>query len=1267
LSRESHLDTLLKVQRTLTAWVDAVAQPADETRLFQQACDLLVGSGFSRMAWFGYVSDSAPRVLEPVAASGDDDGFLEDLKLALHREHFEDPACISIRTGNVCWIEDLAAQPAFGPVQSAALRRGYTSVLSVPTMTNEKPCGALSLYFGERETHLPEIADLLRERLAHAMAAFARSAQRDTELRNLIDSCPQHLGLWDAHGTLFYLNRAAIDYHGYTVQDLNAGATAEILHPGDLDRVVDHWQSALASGKPIDMEARMRRFDGEYRWFLFRVNPLCDESGNVVKWCGTSIDIEDRKRAEEALRLREAGFQSVVESIPVPVAVTTAAGAVETVNRLTLEYFGKTLEELKGSTAYDVVHPDDLQHTVAAQLAAHQAGDAYNLASRHRRADGVYRWFNVCGFPVRDPQGRILRWFRLLIDIDDRKRAEEALRASESNLQQIVDSIPGLVCTMSPAGEFEQFNRQLLEYFGKTPMEMEDWATGDAVHPDDLPSVLPAFTNSIKTGTPFEIESRCRRADGVYRWFQVRALPVRDEDGQITGWYALLTDIDGRKRAEAALRESERNLNQIINALPVAAWSTHPDGYCDFLSERWLSYAGLSAEQAEGWGWTAAIHPDDVKGLAEYWQAALASGMQTDSEARMRRFDGEYRWFLIRANPLRDESGRIVKWYGTNIDIEDRKRSDEKLRQSQADLLEAQRLSHAGSWKHDLASGIVDITSEVIRIFDIQPDEDSSTVAFFFGRIHPEDRPREAANYERSQLAKAGFESDYRIVLPDGSIRHIHNVGYPTWNQAGDLLAFVGTVLDVTAAKEAEEKLRQSAREARLLLDLSPMHIMELGPNGERIYNNQAALDYFGWTLERWQTIDLREMLHPLDADRALTEVPAKFQSGSPFEHEVRLRGRDGQYRWFHFRFNPMPDEQGRIARWYAAGTDIDDRKVAEQQLRNENVSLREEIDRSSMFEEIVGTSAALEKVLSRLCKVAPTSSSVLITGETGTGKELVARAIHRHSRRSSESFITVNCAVIPRDLIASELFGHEKGAFTGATQLRLGRFELAAGGTIFLDEIGELPAETQIALLRVLQEQEFERVGGAATIRSDVRVIAATNRDLEAAISAGTFRSDLFYRLNVFPIEMPPLRERKEDIPLLVEYFLDRYARKAGKSFRSVDRKSLEMLQAYAWPGNIRELQNVIERSVIVSESETFSVDRSWLSGKPHAQESKSRMEITRDLAAQEKEAIEAALRECGGRVSGPSGAAARLGIPGSTLESKIKVLKINKNRFRP
>jgi formate hydrogenlyase transcriptional activator len=340
--------------------------------------------------------------------------------------------------------------------------------------------------------------------------------------------------------------------------------------------------------------------------------------------------------------------------------------------------------------------------------------------------------------------------------------------------------------------------------------------------------------------------------------------------------------------------------------------------------------------------------------------------------------------------------------------------------------------------------------------------------------------------------------------------------------------------------------------------------------------------------------------------------------------------------------------------------------KQSEERLKHESVALPEEIDMGSMCDEIVGSSGALQKVLSLVSKVAPTEATVLVTGETGTGKELIARAIHRRSHRSSRPFVCVNCAAVPRDLIASELFGHEKGSFTGALQRRLGRFELAEGGTIFLDEVGELPLETQIALLRVLQEHEFERVGGTRSIRTNVRVIAATNRNLQVAIQAGTFRSDLFYRLNVFPIDMPPLRERREDIPVLVEYFVDHYASKVGKNIQGITKESLDLLRSYPWPGNIRELQNVIERSVIMCETEKFSVDKTWLAEQPLATEPKIPQDLSEKLAAQEKEMIEAALRESAGRVFGPSGAATKLGIARSTLESKIRSLKISKNSFK-
>jgi len=469
--------------------------------------------------------------------------------------------------------------------------------------------------------------------------------------------------------------------------------------------------------------------------------------------------------------------------------------------------------------------------------------------------------------------------------------------------------------------------------------------------------------------------------------------------------------------------------------------------------------------------------------------------------------------------------------------------------------------------------------------------------------------------------------------------------------------------------KRAEEKLRQDERELRQLIDFLPQHVLVLDTEGSLLQANQVLLDYNGHTLEEMQGAGSDERhkrdLHPDDLERARSERRCGLASGVPFEIEKRMRGKDGRYRWFLFRYNPLLNEQGRVARWFATATDIEDRKQTEQRVRNENLALREQIDRDSMFEDIVGSSEALRKVLRQVGKVARSDSTVLILGETGTGKELIARAIHKRSNRGERAFIGVNCAAIPASLIVSELFGHEKGAFTGATQRRPGRFESANGGTIFLDEVGDLPPETQIALLRVLQEREIERVGSNKPIPVDVRVLAATHRDLNALVAEGKFRQDLLYRLNVVPIEMPSLRDRAPDIPLLVEYFIDRFGKKAGKKFRTIDRKTLKLFQAYGWPGNVRELQNVIERAVILSDGDTFSVDETWLKHEP-LQLASPRAALNGALVRQEKEMIEGALAESHGRISGPTGAAANLGLPTRTLDSKIKRLGINKYRFK-
>jgi PAS domain S-box-containing protein len=468
------------------------------------------------------------------------------------------------------------------------------------------------------------------------------------------------------------------------------------------------------------------------------------------------------------------------------------------------------------------------------------------------------------------------------------------------------------------------------------------------------------------------------------------------------------------------------------------------------------------------------------------------------------------------------------------------------LQRTEAYLTEAQRLSLTGSFGWNIPGGEIFWSDETYRITGYDRNT-KPTLEAILQRTHPEDRVRFQQVVDKAFADKSALDFEHRLLLPDGSVKHVHVVGRPVRHSSGRI-ELVGAVKDVTAAKLAYQEIQ-------------------------------------------------------------------------------RLK----------------------------------------EQLYRENLALRDEVDRASMFEEIVGTSTALQAVLDLIAKVAPTDSTVLITGETGTGKELIARALHKRSKRSARAFVSVNCAALAPSLISSELFGHEKGAFTGAIQRRLGRFELADGGTIFLDEVGELPPDTQIALLRVLQEREFERVGGAQTIAVDVRVIAATNRDLEAAASAGTFRRDLFYRLNVFPIHVPPLRERKDDILMLLEYFVNRFASQAGKDFRSFDKKTLRLFQKYEWPGNIRELQNLVERSVILSSGDVFSVDESWLpmesaSPAPRIQPP-ARVEVDH---IGEREMIEAALTESRGRVAGPAGAAAKLGTPPSTLYSRIKALNIQKSKFK-
>jgi formate hydrogenlyase transcriptional activator len=1036
------------------------------------------------------------------------------------------------------------------------LSHGFSAAWSEPLISQDgEVLGTFAMYYPEPRTpvssdfelisaagHIARIAiELERSHLA-LKNALVEIKISENKLRTIIDTMPDLAWSARSDGSADFFNQRWLDYAGLSAEQASDSGWTVALHPEDRGRLMDYWRHLLASGEAGEIEARLRRFDGEFRWFLFRASPLRDASGQVVKWYGTNTDLEERKRAEQILR------------------------------------------------------------------------------------------------------------------------------SNEQNLRLIVDTIPGFVCTLSAAGEVEHLNRQLLEYFGKTPEELKNWALSDAVHPDDLPRVIDAWRRSVETGQPYAFELRQRRADGVYRWFQSRALPSRDAEDRITGWYMLLTDIDDRKRAEDALRENEQSLRLIVDTIPGFVWTMTATGEVERANQQLLHYLGKTLEELTEWA--LFLHPDDRARVLAYWRHTIESGRAYEVEHRLRRADGVYRWFQVRGRPQHDAEGRIVRWYNLVTDIDERKQAEEKLRRSETYLAEAQRLSLTGSFGCKVSTGEMIWSEETFRIFEYDRATEPA-VERILQRVHPEDKAMVQEQIDRATSEGKDCDLEYRLLLPDESVKHVRVVARASRDEAKSM-EFTGAVMDVTAQRQARanlekafDEIAKSETELRTIIDAIPQLIVAIGADGNFLSANQAFLEYTGLTKEGLGSEKFRAVFHPEDWERLRDERAAAISRGVPFKHERRVRHRDGQYRWLLVQYNPLRDERGEVIRWYATGTDIDDRKQAEERTRQENFALREQIDQAFMFEEIVGSSPALKTVLSSIVKVAPTDSTVLITGETGTGKELIARAIHKGSQRAGQAFIAVNCASIPSSLIASELFGHEKGAFTGALQRRQGRFELANSGTIFLDEIGELPAETQIALLRVLQERQFERVGGNRVIPTDVRIIAATNRDLSAAIAAGTFRTDLFYRLNVFPIHVPPLRNRREDIPMLVEYFVKRYAEKARKQISKIDKNTLKLCQSYPWPGNIRELQNIIERSVILCTGDTFWIDEAWLSSQD-APRLDSSGPLTQTLQNHEKELIEVALAESKGKVAGPNGAAAKLGIHRSTLELKIKQLNIKKHTFR-
>jgi PAS domain S-box-containing protein len=868
----------------------------------------------------------------PINSPGEDWSFLQG--------HFARMAFNKGKVGQVAasrraiLVEDVGAQNDWVVRPEWAKREGIRSFAGHPLIFRDKLLGVVGVFsrepLGQQEfTWLGLFANQAALAIANARAEEAvQSTKRN--LAAIINTIPTTAWTTRPDGYCDFLNQVWLDYAGMSAEQAQGWGWAEAIHTDDRKRLVEEWQSCLAAGTQVDTEARIRRFDGSYRWFLIRANPLRDESGNILKWYGTCVDIEDRKRGEEALRTRELSWRQIVDNIPGLVATTGAMGEVEFLNRQTLEYFGKTNEELKDWALIDALHPDDLPHVIEARKKSLEQGQIYEVEHRCRRADGVYRWFQVRGSPVRDTEGTISAWYLLLTDIDDRKRAEEALHARELDARSRLDNMPGFLGRHSPDGTPEIVNRPFLEYYGKTLEDVQKWETSELVHPDDLARTVEVFGNGISSGQPWGIEFRLRRFDGIYHWFQARWVPVRDVEGRILHWNALTTDIEDRKHAEQALESSQRDLSIMIDAIPGMIHTARPDGYLDYFNRRWLEYIGCSLSDVEGWKWTSWIHPDDLQSIVDKWRGCVASGEIFEQETRVRRSDGQYRWMFHRKVPLRDEHGNIVRWYGTSLDIEDRKRAEEALRQSEArahlmvDSIDGQIMTATPTGEVEF------VNQQVLDYFGkgLEELKDWRTN----NAVHPEDFPRAMALWSHSVETGDPYQSDERLRRADGAYRWFRVRGRCVRDPQGQIVRWYVLLTDVDEGKRAEAQVEQAYLRLAEAQRLSKTGSFITDLVAEDHNWSEEAFRIFEFEPSTKVTVQMvRDCIHPDDLP-SFDAVIARGMMGGDVDFVFRIVTSQGAVKHIRGMARVMT-QMGRHPLFIGAFQDVTESKIAEEAL----------------------------------------------------------------------------------------------------------------------------------------------------------------------------------------------------------------------------------------------------------------------------------------------------------------------------------------------
>lgn len=792
----------------------------------------------------------------------------------------------------------------------------------------------------------------------------AALAESEWRLHLTINTIPAMAWSTTPDGLIDFCNQTFLDYVGWTAEQISGQGFWPIFHPDDAEHLLAAWQDILATKRPRPVEGRMRRADGEYRWFVLRQNPLLDGDGAVIKWYGVGTDIEDRKRAETALKDAQAALLAseqnldlIVNSLPVLVWSARPDGSADFINDSWRNYVGLPADKILEWGFLNLYHPDDVPGMMEIWTRDITHNDQTALKGRIRGADGQYRWFYFAGRKLTDANG-VVRWFGCNVDIDDLMRTENALRESEAALREseralslMIDTIPGMAWSTTADGYADTFNKQFCDFIGKPVEDLLGTGYLEPFHPDDLNRMLEEWGHMLASKTGGDIEGRVRRADGEYRWLIFRCNPLLNAEGDVVRWYGVNLDIEDRKRAEAALVASERNVSLILDSLPVLIWSAKDGGSADFVNQRYVDYVGLPAEQILDFGFAAVIHPEDVDGLMTAWREAQDKDTSL-AVARIRRFDGEYRWFYFAGQKFTDASG-TVRWFGVDLDIDDLKRTEEALKDSEAALRQSERALSltirtipAMVWS-TRPDGMLDSWN--------QPFLDFAGVAFeeiegdgFYRLFHPDDLEHLRSTWNEVVDSKRPKEVEGRMRGRDGEYRWFAFRQNPLLDDQGNVLKWYGIVVDIEDRKRAEETaraseaaLRKSEQALSLTISTIPAMVWSTKPDGRLDSWNQRFLDFTGVAFEEFDGEGFYHLFHPDDVERMRSTWDEVVVSRRPKEVEGRMRSRDGEYRWLEFRQNPLLDGDGNVLRWYGIVVDIEDRKRAEDALRSSEAALR--------------------------------------------------------------------------------------------------------------------------------------------------------------------------------------------------------------------------------------------------------------------------------------------------------------------------------------